>query len=413
MGLLSGVTRLFLSLFMWFFISGVLFVFPSVSWIRYPILLNLETFFLVFIGSCIYDASLHISMKDIFEDIQPKKKKSIVHNFRLYIIRFGGLALLWSLEIILQKTIFSTIFTSTVYYVEQNNRPVLIDDEPNTTEVPLACMDGTFLFAVRQLVIIVTYVGTVFFEWKGKYDARYFTGNGILVLLMGASSFLAVVNNFEQKPSINNIMLAMLWTILRSIRLLFTKKVHESHFNKLSPTRFMRLLSPFMIVILLPFFFIFEMSELGDFVGYGSVSSDADMLSFVIFHVGKASIYSLLLFSSLTLLLNGGCTTDYVGWTTLREVIWNTACGYTVASGELRPYKTGIQQIIGLVTFIFAWIVYMLLFAIRFSHVIREKKQRQVNIIDYKSTKSEEVDNNRNVSLISYSDSSYSQEHIE
>jgi hypothetical protein len=386
MVLLSNFSRLSFNLVVWFFLNGLIFLVPSLSWIKYPLLLNLETLIIVFLFCCIYDASHWKPWKN------DAPRGAVMNNFGTFLLRFGTLAILWSLEIILQRLVFSTVFTTTVHYIDQSH---LIQDEDENAghNMPLACMDGTIPFSIRQMAIIIIFIGTVILERQNTFEVRYLLKTSLPVLLICAGAFLAVWNNQTHNTKVGHVFLALGWIILRSSRLIVTKWVQNGHMQRITATRLLRLLLPMMIAILLPAFMIIELPELcgkDGIIPNGGGISDIDWIQMVIDHIGRVLVYSFLLFSSVSLLLNGGNSVDYTSWVMLREVVWNTACSYTVSAGELTAHIIGAHQIIGLAMFLFGWVAYIILFSTRFLQRLREKSVNPVQMIDF--TKMKEYD---------------------
>lgn len=402
MALISNFSRLSFNLLIWFFLNGVIFLAPGLSWIKYPILLNIEALCIVFVFSCIYDAAHWRPWQEAVDRITALKggdqpRKAVIKDFRKYMLHFGLLALVWSLEILFQKLVFSTVFTSTIHYIDHDRDPLLVDDDPSDSknDVPLACMDGTLLFSIRQMAIVVALFGTLALDWQDPVEIRYLFKASLPVFMICVGAFLAVWNNQTSKPSVGHIFLAIGWIFLRSFRLVMTKWVQMNHMHKIPATRFLRLLLPLMFVILVPGFLIFEAGELHNVRAVLTNSenpSDADLLQLFFGHIGKVLIYSILFFSSLMLLLNGGNSVDYTSWLMLREVIWNTACSYAVGTGELTPHILGAHQIVGLVMFLCSWVTYIVLFLLRFVERNRQLGQRYIRMVTFKNHKEVDLD---------------------
>lgn len=394
--MLTKFSKFSFSLLMWFFTNGLIFLVPQLSWVKYPILLNLETFVVVLLSCCIYDASHWKPWKENVSRFNVTKKmvfskNKIVSSFRDFLKRFGALALVWSLEIILQKMIFTTVFTSTTHYIDRYKDPLIIENEEGSEGggVALSCMDGTLLFSIRQMAIILVLMGTFVLERNQGEEVKYLTKTIVPVIMISVGAFLSVWNNQSHQPSVGQVFLALLWIIIRTIRLILTKWVQNAHYDVLSATRFFRLVIPIIIAILLPFFLLFEVGEMVNSSEDGSAVaiSDVEWIQIALLHLAKVSVYSVLLFSGSMILFTGGNAVDYISWIMLREVLWNTACGYAVSAGEFTSHKMGAHQIAGLVVFFVGWPMQVVLSALQSTFRSKQVHHHRVKMVEIKTKK--------------------------
>lgn len=414
MPVVSDFTGITFTLFVWLGTNGLIFVIPGLGWIQYAILLSVETLFTLFVISSIYDASGWKPWKEATERIRQFRsgglpRRVVVKDFKSYLIHFGSLAFIWSLEIILQKVLFSTVFTTSLHTVDDDG-PLYWEDrdqqEPSTN-LSLTCMDGTYLFSIRQFVLLFVFVFTAFMDAAIIQERIYLKKTVLPVILMCVGAFSAVLNN-QSDVGAGPVFLALLWVLLRASRLILTKWVQRSHMQTITITRFLRLLIPLMLIILVPAFFFTEYRDLSTIVIKGSDQkySDAQQFAMVVWHLFKVSLYSALFFSSSVLLFFGGNAVDYTSWLMFREVIWNTSCGYVVGTGSTDIHKRSLGQILGLTLFLFAWVTYLVLFGSKYVQRNRQEQYRQVRPISFDSIRDDEVYNNPLVARTSvkYSD---------
>lgn len=411
MAILNTFSQISFALWMWLFLNGLIFLVPGLSWIKYPILLNVEALALVFIICCVVDASHWRPWKEAAEVVKQIKggarpRRVVINSFSAYLSHFGVLALVWSLELVLQKMVFSTVFTTTLHYIDHSKDPFYVQDSSSEDEnnVSWTCMDGTLLFSVRQSAIVLALCGTLFLERNDPLEKRYLKRVAPFVCVICIGAFLAVWNNQASHPTARGVVWALVWVFLRTSRLLLTKWVQKKHQTTLGMTRFLRLLLPFMFVLLVPSFLVVEFPELKSMDGVltdGSVGTDHDWFGLVLSHTGVVCIYALLFSTSLFILLGGGNAVDYNSWLMLREVIWNTTCSHAIGEGSLTIHVLGAHQIAGLTLFLISWVSYLVLYFLRFIQRIRGENPRYVQIVDFvnikdvdlRSWKADEEDN--------------------
>lgn len=390
MGLVNHFSRLCFALVLWFLSNALIFLSVNLSWVRYPILFNIEVLLVLFIIACVYDLGKQKPWTQFRRKTRSFGQAFIQKDFKDYVKTFGFLALIWSIEIILQKYVFSTIFGTTVHYIDGKYDPLLIEDQDDSGKVPLVCMDGTVLFSLRQMVIFVAAIATILIDYDDVIEKSYFVKSLVVSVPLVIGAAFSVYDTHSQKTSTGKVFLALLWILLRVTRMVLTKWVQKRELQHMSITRFLRLLIPCMLLLLLPCFFASEMRQMKDQPNIipGKINtSDENWLDVVTLHFGQLAVYSVLFFTSLLILLDGGTAADYNMWLVLREVIWNTACSYTIGVGELVEHVLGPHQIAGLVIFFSAWTTYLVMYWIRFVQKYRLNSTQQIKNVEYSAVK--------------------------
>lgn len=143
----------------------------------------------------------------------------------------------------------------------------------------------------------------------------------IPVTMISAGSFAGVLNNMEPMNTLACIS-TFVWIFAKIGRISLTKHVQSMHMNKLSITRFIRLIYPFMMFFGTISFFVLEYDDVinGDGFGFESTGLLGD---FILDQFCRLVIYAGLLTSGLTILYYGKTAVEYTTIVVFRELLWN------------------------------------------------------------------------------------------
>lgn len=100
----------------WFLFNALTFLVPGWGWLRFPLLTHLLTLNIVFLFGSAFEAAHARPWVDPYVH-QKTPERVMKETLYQYVIRFGGLGFLWTLEISWQKILFSTLFHSNSFQI--------------------------------------------------------------------------------------------------------------------------------------------------------------------------------------------------------------------------------------------------------------------------------------------------------